>query len=1207
MSHFENRNKIIDRIEKELIGPGSDIFLCNPDFSNEIIAGKPLQRYFSAILFPKQKASEEDNGKEIFSQEDEDDIPAIINIEPELEETEKVKSESDNIDDEPDTVPKYNSNAFFPSHFGFSFSVSKECSELNLSVSFGNYKKSKVEEIILPYTESDLNLISQFGFDQFVTFDGATKTLRQSHEIKRKEKGQPTADYLALQSAFKLMSEDHRNSAIFKHLTKLLFKDKYKRFKNEIQVAVKISDLLNTQNNQIEINLSKIQNVNSENWHKNNKDNLVLHLKLYNTKSDKYFIKTIIENKFALKKEQFALSKEKLNQLALFQTEIKVNSGFLIPFRDYRPYLYKTTEDKMLDYLFKDKLAYGVGHNTSCTWENCEQDEKKPNWIKTTFLPIYSVKSQSTETDKIANEILNIKNISSFRNDKKQVISNLQKIADAYLIWINDESVNANGNEFGEKNIYKCKVIHQRIKKGIQLLSLDDNAYKAFQLANTAIYIQMFQSEWHFNKKDGYEVFERNGKLQLNYSEYATAAFPNGRKEPCWRPFQLAFILQCIPSFVEENSQDKDLVDLLYFPTGGGKTEAYLAVSAFLIFWRRFSFPKQYDGVNIIIRYTLRLLSAQQFERATKLILACEFIRQNQNNLGNEKISIGFWIGNATIPNSIERAKERYNFLLKKLNDINFDGKKAINPFQLTNCQWCNSKIISRINSTDITYSIGHRINNHLQSHCLNPKCNFNETKGGLPIVLIDDDIYHKPPTVLFGTVDKFAALAWKGEATTLFNYKDNRKPELIIQDELHLLNGPLGSLVGLFENLILSLCTTENQKPKIIASTATVKNVEAQILGLYGRDARIFPQYATNSDDTFFSKTLEESKRKYIGILPTGKTTVMTNLQLISVLLYARLEIWEMSQDKNDADQFWTILSYFKSLKEIGRFSNKISSELKPIIRQLQVRHLKNYGDLPYNYWKLSAYDRVIELTSRIPNEKIKKNLDKLDKVFNGNLKESNVAELVLATNMISVGLDVGRLGIMVMNGMPPNTAEYIQASSRVARKNEGIVATMFDPFNTRDLSYFEDFVQFHKTFYKQVEPLSVTPFADSALDKMLFTLMVAYFRHKMNFAANNMASAFIKTNVKTQLQNQFSELFRNHPFATQEMTNIIQKIENFIQNWQYKIDSVNDLKFFWYQHPRESLMKPVQDKRNEDDVLIAMLSMRNVEPNAEVFIKQQ
>lgn len=369
MSHLENRNKIIDRIEKELIGPGSDIFLCEADFSNEIIEGKPLQRYFSAILFPKQKATdEEDNGKVFFTEENDDEITIRNTVEPAPEVIEKENNGSDDdAEDEPDTVPKSNSNAFFPSHFGFSFSVNKNCSELNLKVSFGNYKKAKVEEIILPYAASDLNLLTQFGFDQFVTFDEETKTLRQSQEIKRKEKGQPTADYLLLQTAFKLMSADHRNSAIYKHLTKLFFKDKYKRFKNEIPVDIKIADLLNAENNHIETKLSKVHNVNSENWHKDNIDNLVLHLKLYNTKSDKYFIKAVIENKYAHKKDQFSLSKEKLNQLALFQTEIKVNSDFLLPFRDYRPHLYKTAEDKMLDYLFKDKLAYGIGHNASCT------------------------------------------------------------------------------------------------------------------------------------------------------------------------------------------------------------------------------------------------------------------------------------------------------------------------------------------------------------------------------------------------------------------------------------------------------------------------------------------------------------------------------------------------------------------------------------------------------------------------------------------------------------------------------------------------------------------------------------------------------------------------------------------------------------------------------------------------------------------------
>ena len=788
----------------------------------------------------------------------------------------------------------------------------------------------------------------------------------------------------------------------------------------------------------------------------------------------------------------------------------------------------------MLDYLYRNKLAFGIGHNTACTWENA-QSPNTPQWIQSTFLPEYDVKSQSSETDKIKGDILNIKNLSVYNTNRENIISNLKQVAEAYKKWIEDERKSANGNELGLKNIAKCEQIYDRISNGIKLLSENENALRAFRLANTAIYLQMFQNQQHFsNKKEGFEVWERNEILQHKFEDYASLPFPSDRV-PEWRPFQLAFILQCLTSFAEENCEEKELIDLLYFPTGGGKTEAYLAVAAFLIFWRRIQYPNNYDGVNIIIRYTLRLLSAQQFERASKMILACEFIRSHYNDLGDSKISIGFWVGKQTIPNYLQDAKKKLEATQNKLNK---GDSYVVNPFQLSNCQWCNTKIISRLSEKETTYQIGHRIGRtQLHSHCLNENCHFSEKNGGLPVVLIDDDIYSKPPTILFATVDKFATLAWKGEATTFFNNGANRKPELIIQDELHLLNGTLGSLVGLFENALLQLC----DNPKIIASTATVKNVDKQILGLYGREARIFPQYATNADDTFFSKIIEESKRKYIGILPTGKTTVVTNLQLLASLLYARLEIWKNVTDKKDADSFWTILSYFKSLKEIGRFSNKINSELKPIIKQLQVRYLDKNDTTANNYHKLSY--RNIELTSRIPNERIKKNLDKLEIQFDGNIKERKAYDLVLATNMISVGLDVGRLGIMVMNGMPPNTAEYIQASSRVARKNEGLVLTLYDPFNSRDLSYFEDFVQFHKTFYKQVEPLSVTPFAENALDKMLFTLILAYFRHTTKYTANDTASALIDDTVKDNLRNNLIRLFQNHKFAQNDMQLITKK----------------------------------------------------------------
>ncbi|MGI6158020.1 MAG: helicase-related protein [Saccharofermentanales bacterium] len=1203
MSVKENRDIVIERVRKEIIGPGSDLFYCKEDFSDEIIEGKPLQRYFSGILFPKQLLpnpsdidenlmNDENNPNDDENDDDSDDVSIGEN-----KNSENNNEDSGEDGDGTDTQPKYTAKTFFPSHFGITFAVENTCEKFKAVISFGNYIKAKPEEIKIPFSGEGIHLLNEHGLNHYVSYDEANKTLSQVKKLQRTKDGNTTAEYQAFQDGLKsfgkVTSYDH---ALYKIISKLFFKDKYKRIDNLIEFEVTIADILNAENQHLELKLAEQPNIKTENWNKEMKENLVFHLKLYTNYPDKYYIKAIIENKSLIAKDKFSLSKEKVNQLACFQTEIRIESEKLLPFRDYKSHLYKTDEDKMLDYLYREKLAFGIGHNTACTWENA-QSPNTPQWIQSTFLPEYDVKSQSSETEKIKGEILNIKNLSVYNTDKQSIISNLTKVAEAYKHWIEDERKSANGNDLGLQNIAKCEQIYNRISNGIKLLSKNENALRAFQLANTAIYLQMFQTAQHFNtKKEGYEVWERNEVLQHNFQDYATLDFPSNRI-PEWRPFQLAFILQCLASFVDENSNEKELIDLLYFPTGGGKTEAYLAVSAFLIFWRRINYSDSYDGVNIIIRYTLRLLSAQQFERASKMILACEFIRSNHKDLGETKISIGFWVGAQTIPNLLKDAKTKLDNTLKKLNKgDNF----VVNPFQLSNCQWCNTKIISKIKQADTVYQIGHRIGKtNLQSYCLNEACHFSETKSGLPVVLIDEDIYSKPPTILFATVDKFAMLAWKGEATTFFN-GTNRKPELIIQDELHLLNGTLGSLVGLFENALLRLC----DNPKIIASTATVKNVDKQIQGLYGREASVFPQYATNADDTFFSKVIEESKRKYIGILPTGKTTVVTNLQLLASLLYARLEIWKQSSDKKEADSFWTILSYFKSLKEIGRFSNKINSELKPIIKQLQVRYLNDDFVSANNYNKLSY--RNLELTSRIPNEKIKKNLDKLEIEFNGNIKEHTSYDLVLATNMISVGLDVGRLGVMVMNGMPPNTAEYIQASSRVARKNEGLVLTLYDPFNSRDLSYFEDFVQFHKTFYKQVEPLSVTPFAENALDKMLFTLILAYFRHSTQYTANDMANALIDDKVKNELRNNLITLFQNHPFAQNDLELITEKLDDILRDWKTKINDNKIKHYYWKDHPKESLIVPMQEKKNDDDTLTAMQSMRSVEPSAEILIKQ-
>ena len=1209
MNTYENRETVIARVKKELIGPGSDIFHCQDatHYTDEVIEGKPLMRYFSGILFPKRKLNNGDTDVNEYDNETDETNPDNVSDDDKVFEDDIPNIEQlDSTSIEEKGEMQYTANTFSPSQYGISFAASVECKELNVNLSFGCYKKAKGQEISLHYDGDSIELLSQFGLSQYVSYDKESKLL-----ILPKE---PTSEEKKIRNAIlNQMKQDYGNTGLYKAIFKLFFKDKYKRINNNITVKISIQDVLSEPDDYKKILLSSIRGVDTSKWWEGKigkvelklADSLILHIKAY-PRNDKLIFKAILENTLSFPQDKFSLANEALNQICLFQTEIKVESDCLVPFSEYKDVLYKSQEDQMFDYLYRQKLAYGIGHNVACTWENCEDDTKKPTWISSTFIPQYNVKNQSTKIDKIPSETLLIKNLSSFNNDKDDIISKLIILCNAYENWIEKESVSGKGSVFASQNSLKCKKINERIRNGIELIRTNRNAMRAFQLANTAIYLQMFNNEKYFNsKKDGYEAWEQNDFKPMSYRDYQLAEYPSKDRIPSWRPFQLAFILQCLPSFIDDKSPDKDLVDLLYFPTGGGKTEAYLAVSAFLIFWRRLQYPNAYGGVNIIIRYTLRLLSAQQFERASKLILACEFIRQNHSDLGDKKITIGFWVGDSTIPNDISKAEKQ----LKNTNERLLKGLPAINPFQVSNCQWCNTKMIGRL-SVDQPQSIGHRINSkkELYTYCPNPKCNFSHDKNGLPIVLVDEDIYKNPPTMLFATVDKFAQLAWKEESTALFNHGKDRKPELIIQDELHLLSGPLGSLVGLFENVLLSLCSNDMQRPKIIASTATIKNVDKQIEGLYGRKAQIFPQSITSADDTFFSKIQESSKRRYVGILPTGKTFTMANLRLNSALLFARLDIWRNSDDKSDADKFWTILSYFKSLKHIGRFANKITAELKPEIMQLQVRYLMNQAPYDSNYNKLSH--RNLELTSRIPNEKIKKNLDKLSISFDGDLDNHHAFDLVLATNMISVGLDVDRLNVMLMNGMPPNTAEYIQASGRVARKDQGVVFTLFDPNNTRDLSYFEGFIPFHKTFYKQVEPLSVTPFAENALDKMLFTLIVTYFRHKMGFYKNKDADK-LKT-VKTEFVSNISDLLNNHPFIESEDKDVLShKIFSLIQDWEFKIDATATDCLYYYggrseTEKKKNLLIPIQDKKSEHDIRVAMQSMRSVEPSAIINIKK-
>lgn len=1015
------------------------------------------------------------------------------------------------------------------------------------------------------------------GFNEWINYDKDNETLSLLKDIKGDEETIRGKLY-HFRSA-----EDgkFRYHTLTRHLEKLFSKKtKYRRINHDYTIPdfeVK------------EISDQKLSELVECNLPDNLKEGIRLHTRLFEYPECRYF-KIVVENnsKRPVKNgdwfddKSFVLSKEALNKSSLLQFELKVVAKEILPYRKDMESSHLPDEEQTLNFLYRNVKSYAIGHGVATEWENCDN----PKWVKTSYFPQYDLKNQTTD---IEGDSIQIKELSSLSDVSKETIcENLESFASRYEQWIKSKARENAGHPVGEENLKKCRNILNRIRVGIQTLRENDDAFQAFQLANAAIYMQMFHTAKYFGVNRGYERYEWNFDNMPEYEDYKTLSYPNN-SIPKWRPFQLAFFLLSIPSFTNQGVEDREIVDLIWFPTGGGKTEAYLAVSAFLIFYRRLKYPNNYGGVNVIMRYTLRLLTSQQFERASKLVFACEKIRKaHQTLLGKERISIGFWVGDKVIPNSANKAKEKLRRTIEELNR----GRAYNNPFQISTCQWCNTKTITKLTKDDRGFKYGFREGNgqlSIRAGCNNPKCDYYEGKDGMSTVLVDDDIYNNPPTVLFGTVDKFARLAWEADARKLFNrHNDNRPPELIIQDELHLLSGPLGSITGLFENVVLDLCKENDLKPKIITSTATVKNVHHQVKALYGREVSIFPPYGIEINDSFFSKTTEESKRRYVGILPTGKTSTMTQLRLLASLLYARTEIPSIEE----RDHSWTILSYYNSLKDIGKMSNKINSELRPEVEQFYQRLLK--GRAPFIRYK--------ELTSRIESSRVKENLDALTfGIDNTTGGVSKALDLALATNMISVGLDISRLGIMVINGMPRNIAEYIQSSSRVARQNEGAVFTLLNPDNSRDLSVFEHFIPFHQTYYKQVEPLSLTPFTENVFDLLLFTMLVAFYRHRSGHYQNNEASRM----EPEELRADFLASIQSHIFLTGDQKRILtNRIDDILNKWRSRIDNTPGLKFKT-NNIEQTLLRTPQNKRNEDD-LVAMQSMRNVEPVCRIQINQ-
>ena len=598
---------------------------------------------------------------------------------------------------------------------------------------------------------------------------------------------------------------------------------------------------------------------------------------------------------------------------------------------------------------------------------------------------------------------------------------------------------------------------------------------------------------------------------------------------------------------------------------------------------------------------------------------------------------------------------------MEKLADFLFlNHKKIETKIPFTQCPWCASdlfqtKKLKNISPNHESDNGVYGINNQLNIACHNSNCTFHaeehcaDENDSLPLQLFDEDIYKYPPTLLFGTVDKFAALANKISTETGHRNQDSRRllgkgyqlnnlpPELIIQDELHLLLGPLGSAVGLYEKGIDYLCSYKNElgitiQPKVVTSTATTRNTDKQIFALFNRRTEIFPKQGILCDDSFFSfyKRQEENvnkyeaQRRYVGVLPTGKTQTWMQLRIISICLAHRLKYFKekytlssvfenpnvLKELEKVFDYYHTLLAYYNSLKDVGKAQSQLDHYLP--------------GDLNYviqNTIGYSFIDKIIrshkisdsELTGRLSGEEVKTNLSDIEKTWslfnesdNLKIKKNQPPEFVISTNMISVGIDVSRFNTIVMNSMPRNIAEYIQASSRVARDEDGIVFTVHHPFRSRDISHYQKFKEFHEKFYSYVEPISVTPFASKALDRYLALFTALIVRHKTVLTNNNQANGYdndiaddVKAlvmaeinKIKTNAENLEKHLSRkgndDHLISTidgiiseEEITDVKDKLDLLFQIWEDRkngTDEAPNLSYRIYGNENESLFKDLK-----------------------------
>jgi hypothetical protein len=899
-----------------------------------------------------------------------------------------------------------------------------------------------------------------------------------------------------------------------------------------------------------------------------------------------------------------------------FQVKLELEADCpFVPRPNLRGLQSEDRDERIADLQYRDAMEFVVGHGVSCHAEvSAEGDCRR---VESIWIPRCEV--ERVEPAKLDGVEIRMDALAQL-SDGAAARQALDGLVEQYRGWLEKQEVpqDAKRAEVAGFLLGRGKVLAGRIATGIAALD-DPQVLEAFRLANRVM---------------AASARKRNP----------------GIGQPAWRPFQLAFLLLNLNGMADPLHADREQVDLLFFPTGGGKTEAYLGLAAFTMFLRRMKNPGIAGaGVTVIMRYTLRLLTLDQLGRAAALICAMELERQKDvTKLGTWPFEIGLWVGQAATPNEMGQKGEKGDRSARaRTRAFQRDDKRYSSPIPLEVCPWCGTKFTSR----SFTLVGGVDYPTDLRIVCANRRCEFTGDNH-LPIVAVDEPLYRRLPAFLIATVDKFANLPWVGASGKLLGKAertDNQgfygaadpgsvghkmpvpllPPDLIIQDELHLISGPLGTMVGLYETAIDGLCRRmvgdKVVRPKVVASTATVRRAEAQIKALFCRGGvDIFPCPGPDRRDSFFAKSVrvaEKPGRLYVGVAAQGRSPKVIMLRTYLALMGAAQKAFVAGAKdaSNPADPYMTLVGYFNSLRELGGSRRIIEDEVFSRVRIYGDRKRVGESDGLFANREIRLDTEHMELTSRVSTGKVAALKENLSKDFG----QKDRVDVAIATNMISVGLDISRLGLLVVFGQPKTTAEYIQSTSRVGRQDDkpGLVVTMMNVHKPRDRSHYERFEAYHSTFYRSVEASSVTPFSPRALDRGIAEVVVALARQGHRELTKSESAVRMKDdrqNVEDVVDvfSRRAEMVARPEESEDQRQKTRNKVEDLLDDWakiaRGKHQVGSSLRYQAYESGtgpfllRNPLDLELERTEKIERQFKAHRSLRDVEPATNLWLKQ-